>query len=769
MINKKLFLISSGVLLTLLGLFYIPSFTIVQVATCIERISVAPNYAVSCNVNETRSGNGWCTLNAYFSDRSLLSRMGVVAHANCCENDVPSAPSAPIKEMYMSVEYILSSTTRTIYNPMTGKSTTQTIDPDYTCTPYKVASAWEHQFVYEINYKNQFETKEEAINSTLASLENCLQISYSPTIGNNANYVFKLTGTYTISPPNSAKAAYNNNFNAKSACAAYPGSGFNYLVSNANTCVNNSPITWPCTLSNGLPATCSGTAYNGVSKQVDYKKTLPEAIHLRSLWCYNTPSFDCTVKDALVPTYKYNGELDIQISSINHGLEISWADIEQKIGTKVLYDILKKDSNGNYNIINPRTAITAFKDNRLKDLSKPQYYKVEAYSNNSLIATALADNSDMPPIFNEVSVTINGTGFAKEMEESAVISMSKINGSGDPDFVPFTIYCSEFTYQDSHTADVKCNITDAPTGVYDVIFTMGDKTYTLSRGFTVTYPKPTATTIENVSSNLDDRVLKIGAVKGDNLYIGAIIGVKSGDKMGTNHYTLDYFDYDTNSFYCNDPIACPDGLMKFYIGDIMNFTNGDLSKIEIYLANDDGSIISEYKDAVTGNLLTLQDLNTTCSHKSWGNWSKGDPSGLCPGNPTTRIDNCGITESSSGTLICDPITQTCNVAANQCVCRPETKAELCANKLCGAAQTRCGNYISCTNYDKGVCDLQGRFTCGDSSDNKICEKLLDLTGNIGICANTNQTKCYPCVCNGFGYPLKSDGSCPTKKANGDCN
>lgn len=628
-------------------------------------------------------------------DRNVTGKASAFS-IRCIKND--EEPPL-IDKPFTAIEYTLAPTTRTVYNPMSRTTTTQTINPDYTCTPYLprgrgVSAA--PGYVDQINYKKSFPTKTEAINSTVASLTSCL---------NANNYLYTITGRYRplqVRPPTAAEL----NFTAKSACAAAPASGSYLWIDNTNTCA------------------ISGGIYNGVSKQVDYIKTLPETIHLRRLFCYNSSLLGCSVADAIVPTYKYNGDLDPKISSINHGFEIVWEDMKQYVGTDVYYEILKKNSSGVYNIVvNKEKNKTAFKDDRLKEPALTQHYMIKAYgSNNSLMASAYIDSSSLGAVKNEVPVTIHGSGFTESMNSSlqdpnAVFMTNK----QDP---PFTIPCSGFKYSSSNTlADGKCNITNAPTGPYDIILAIGSDRYVLPGGFTVTYPTPTAITIENVSSNLNDGFLRIGSIKGDNLYIGAIVGVKAGSRTSADHYTLSNYNYDTNSFYCNDPVTCPDGLMKFNISDIMSYTDGDLSQIEIYLANDDGSMIGTYKDSVN-DPITLQDLGASCVSSTWIWKNDLDPSKLCPPlNYATRIDNCGKEEIWSGTLTC-PANYVCDFRTNKCVCTPNSN-------VCGP--DGCGGTRLCTDSSKPIC----------KHDGSACVQCLssgDCSGLGNYCKDNN--KCF---------------------------
>jgi hypothetical protein len=609
----------------------------------------------------------------------VLGAIGVFSSASAAGN-------------FQSVVYTLSPTTIIVTNPITHKAQTQTVDPDFTCMPYRITSAWEGQLTYGLNYSTStFSTKTDAINATLTSLKNCLNIAYGPAIGTAANYVATQTGVFRTQNYDPAWSAYNNNFRTKSVCAVAPSSGSYFFVSNANTCTVTS-------------------VYNGFSRQVDYLGSLPETTHLRTLRCYNSALSGCSVADAVAPTYKYNGDLNVQISSIDGGFKLTWNDLSAAVGVVVSYDVLKKDNSGNYSVqlTNPMITGTSFTDAH-PDPLKIQYYQVNAYnSNNSFIGTAFVDTSTLLPISNIPVTYIKGAGFYASMLDSAVISMT--NNSEDPSFV---IPCSGFKYQDENTlVDGVCNIANAPSGVYDMLLKVGSSTFTLPKGFTLTYPVPTALVVNIVpGSNVNDGMLKINSVQG-NLYTGAIIGVESGNTRGIHTYTLANFDSATNSF-CADTACTAGNPIEFDISDVLRAVNGDLSKIQIFVANDVGSLPAIYSDA-NGNPLSLSDLGLSCVHNpdtsTWiQNWSPAAPSSICPVNSVNAVDNCGVSTSTSGTLACTAPQTSCDSITNQCVCTPLTKATACASAgwECSNGDLLpdgCGGTIDCGNCS---------FTCKD--------------------------------------------------------
>ena len=633
-------------------------------------------------------------------------------------NSTPEVSAVPIGGKYQSVEYVLAPTTQIITNPITHKSVTQTIDPDYTCTPYKISSAWEGQYVYAINYKKSFPTKADAINDTLTSLKNCLKISNSPAIGTTANYVIQLVGGFAPSFYDPAKTAYINNFKSKSTCTVAPINGSFSLLSNANNCAQSGTVTVSCIA--GIGDICTTRPlYTGTARQIDFVQTMPETVHLRTTRCFNSTLINntagkaplCTFADAIVPTYKYDGDLNPEITSINHGFQINWADLSKNVETTVYYDVAKKDANGNYNIIKNKTTDTSFRDDRLRDPSQIQYYQIYAYnSNNSAIALDRIDSSNMPGVKNEVSVTLNGVGF-NLIKDSLNLPSTHIYMNNNTKNPAFIVSCNGFEYQDTNTLiNGKCDITNAPTGEYDVVLEIEGTPYTLPKGFTVSYTQPTAISIENISSNLNDGVLKIGTVKGDNLYIGAIVGVKVNGNSSLNHYTLNNFDYDTNSFYCNDPVTCPDKLMKFDISDVMKLANGDLSKIELYLANDDGSLIQAYPS-------NLNNLGATCITSTWTWTDNLNASKVCPGYTTTRTSNCGEVVTEGGTMQCSTTNSICR--GTECICIPlsleQARAKYCKpnNYNCGMITDGCNitKVYSCNADKDGHCNSSTSCNC----------------------------------------------------------
>ena len=606
---------------------------------------------------------------------------------------------------FRSIKYVLAPTTRTVTNPITRKVETQTIVPKYTCTPYTdVYSGIGFFGPYSfINYGESFETKEDAINATLSSLTNCLNISYPNIVGDSTNYVILGIGGYRPLFFDPARIPYDNNFKAKSICATTPIGGSYFLVSNSNTCTLNSGI------------------YNGISRQVDYLRYMPETVHLRTLFCYNTDISGCSISDDIVPTYKYEGNFNAEIKSINHGFEITWTDLSPIIEMDIKYDIKKSDGLNYYTILN-RTIDTTFIDNRLQNPSEIQYYEILAYDSTGLFITSTRiDSSKLPPVKNEISVNLQGSGFNLIENEikTGNVSVSMTNNQSNPEFI---INCEDLTYQDTNTLIAnKCEISNAPTGEYDVLLKTNSKTYTLAKpdGFTVSYPEPENIIISNISSVQIDGTINIGPINGDGLFTGSIIGISTVDEtIKWPCFILGSYDYDLNQFE-NDGI-CDANTVKM----ALNYVGGDMSKLVIYTSADPRSISSIYINPTFKS--SLSDLGVTCTNTSWI-WKDGlEPAMVCPGNIATRISNCGEVVTENGLLQCDYENKPRSACINnQCICIPLTKDTACATVGWECANgdllpDGCGGLIDCGNCSSKCIDIYVGQICPECKSDHKC-------------------------------------------------
>ncbi len=454
------------------------------------------------------------------------------------------------------------------------------------------------------------------------------------------------------------------------------------------------------------------------------------------------------------------------ISSIDHGFKISWSTPSPAPAS---YKIYKSTSSGAI-IQTIQTSGLSFNDNRIQNPSSvtstnPLYYKITSIKANGQESTGTTVNTiGLGPVQYVVSpITVKGSGFVSGSTITIVL-ISVDTGE--------RYNCGQFTYQDSNTITGSCNITDTPTGTFDVEVTMisGGKTTkaVLPSGFQISYPAPISPSISISTGNLDltSGKLIIDSIQGDNLYTGAQVNLVVKDGSGKvlvkqTCFNLGEFNYSTQKF--------PGGNCSVSSG-ITNATGGDYGKIKIEIANDENS---------TPSSITTPTF--TCNSNSWS----PDPSTVCLGISFTQTNNCGAPKSqlSIGTLPiswspstsaycpgtaftqtstnCSPVqtrngivgTMSCSAGQvcqnNTCVntCTPITQGVACSGKNCGSVSDGCGGTINC-----GSCVSPN--TCGGGGAANVCGCTPTETAN-----NCSNSRVCGSIDNGCGTQVNC-GSCP---------
>lgn len=514
----------------------------------------------------------------------------------------------------------------------------------------------------------------------------------------------------------------------------------------------------------GSPYTTSGSVTYDAGTNINLTAVPASSAYSFSGWSYTTSGSPGSAGTANPLYFAVSGNLSMvanfrsmaatpsapqnaKIQPIDHGFSITWsAPISDGGKPPISYKIYKSAdplfvSSITIQTTDMKNGKLFFNDNRIQDPSavtseNPLYYKVVAVNTLGEGPGMIVNTKGLGSIQYGVDTTIKGSGFIKD--SSITVALVAPGERYD---------CGKFDYIDSNTVKGKCNITETPTGTFDVEVTMvaGGKTLkaTLYSGFQVTYPKPTAASVD-VKSEISDGKLTINSVQGDNLYTGAFVKiavVSNGTKLAEkNCFNLSSFDYTNNNF--------PGG-GSCDISDLLKTAGGDLAKIKIFIANDEGSIPVE---------VTIPTL-LTCASVTW----TPDSSTICPGTSFTQTSNCGTSRTAQGTktitwtpdpsIKCGSFTQTsnCNTTQsatggltcgsgqtcyNNACCTPKTKTAACGTKCSGSASDGCGSNITC---DSSVCSSPDTCGGGGVVGQCGCTQTTWTPDVTNICGSITQT------------------------------
>jgi hypothetical protein len=416
---------------------------------------------------------------------------------------------------------------------------------------------------------------------------------------------------------------------------------------------------------------------------------------------------------------------DAQVKAIDHGFEVFWSAPSPPPPSYKIYKSINSSFSPSTSIqtTSMKNGGLSFSDNRIQNPSSvtstnPLYYKIVSVNASGGESSGVTVNTaNSGPVQYNINMTIKGSGFIS----GSTITIALVNGS--------EIYnCGQFTYQDSNTVTGKCNITETPTGTFDVEVTMVNNGQTtkaiLPSGFQITYPKPVSPDASVASLDLSNGKLIISSVQGDNLYVGAevVLVVKDGSgKILAKQTCFNLGDFDWSS----DPQKFPGG--ECIINqEIRNATNGDYSKIKIEIANDENSTAASISRSFS------------CNVDSW----TPEASTICVGTPFAQNSNCGTAQTNAaGTM---PINWAPS-ASNYC---PSANTPTQISTNCSPIKQRDG--------------VAGTMTCssGQTCQNNAC---VD-------CVSTTWTPDTSTVCSGTAFTQTSDCS-TTRSATGtkNCN
>ncbi|MBU4348667.1 fibronectin type III domain-containing protein [Patescibacteria group bacterium] len=653
--------------------------------------------------------------------------------------------------------------------------------PSFICTPYLIEFSGQNYSYGEqsnlINYTDLYETKEEAINATINSLETCL---------NNNDYIDKSAPEDWEWTNGGAWAKENQRWYDRGwiydwmedylVWDWYRSSGIYgslttfsappLLPPSLLTCINK-PVfdvvsnakLWAHN-SNSCIRNTDYTKVVGVARQIGYQKISPEYVHMRKIdygcnWEFLIQS-NRQISDVSVPTYKLitvapsAPEINIEISDNKHGFDVFWESPEFTGGLPVSYRIYRStDENfpddSSTTIMTIGEGIFSYSDNKIKDPNlNTLYYKVVAINDKGPSDGVIVDTSDLIPIENYVeNMTIKGYGFLAPPITYEVNLMSV----APADF--YNAECKEFVYsKDLDSGDISlingvCNITNAPIGNYKLHVKMFDvdgniieEAY-LPSAFKITYKEPIDVNAYFSDVTLtDDRILGIEWIEGGDLYTGAIV------KAVVNGIEQDCFNL---SEYDDDNERFPGGQCKIS-EELMNATGGDMNKINIVVANDSFSPRISLSEAAANLETGTNFTGFECVSNVW----TPTPLTVCEGQSFTQINYCGearTTEIGTKLSIWSPkLSEKCGefTQVDEIGCKDDQPAIgtiICSeteHKICGENNECIINPATCTkDWVKNNKCIPNNWECG---------LVTDPCDNVWSC-NADQEG----ECNKVGY------------------
>jgi hypothetical protein len=424
---------------------------------------------------------------------------------------------------------------------------------------------------------------------------------------------------------------------------------------------------------------------------------------------------------------------DAQVKAIDHGFKVTWSAPSP---APSFYNVYESSDPSFANTIPIKTTSLVFSDNRIQNSASitdanPLYYKIVSVNDNGQKSLGVFIDTKGLSYRYSVSPTITGAGFVAGASYTVALVFVDTGARYN---------CESFTYVNSTTLTGRCDITDTPTGIFDVEVTMLNNGQTtkasLPSGFQVTYPQPVPTDVSITNTDLSNGTLTINSIQGDNLFGKAVVNLvvrNSSKKILAEQYcfNLGIFDYFTYEFPGN---SCP------ITSDIAKATGGDYSKIEIKIANDANSTPYYYSPFPS----------FTCNSDSW----TPSPSTVCSGVSFTQTNSCGASKSQTSTgimsIIWTPSPSATYCPANSPLHQTSTN---CVNPNTGEAVSLSQDVAQGVDCASGqVCQNSNCITpiqiCTPEPDATFCSRLSKNCGSVTAadnCGTSRTANCGSCT------------------------